>query len=242
MAVMVVALLPNPRFDGQTKEKLTLHAREWGFDPTIDDKLIERIDKKLGLVDKVCSHRDLAWIFPCWLSETMSPRSLLRLRHATWLLSQRRVQAPPAHPHESVSQNIKAQILLARQTAHHVIYLPQRVIQPKTWQLQVLDPRLNRPHTCTVLCKLSQHGYLGMEIVGRDRYGVIPLRGVIRNVRPNTVNAKVLKDFLKNEELSAINKVPRQFHLVKLLLHFLTRESLIRSLASSLEFSTLQKI
>ena len=34
-----------------------------------------------------------------------------------------------------------------------------------------------------------------MEIVGRDCYGVIPLRGVIRNVRPAKVNAKVLKDF-----------------------------------------------
>jgi DNA gyrase/topoisomerase IV subunit B len=31
----------------------------------------------------------------------------------------------------------------------------------------------------------------GMEIVGRDHYGVIPLRGVIRNVRPAKVNAKV---------------------------------------------------
>lgn len=46
-----------------------------------------------------------------------------------------------------------------------------------------------------------------MEIVGRDCYGVIPLRGVIRNVRPAKVNAKVLKDFLKNAELAAINKV-----------------------------------
>jgi hypothetical protein len=46
-----------------------------------------------------------------------------------------------------------------------------------------------------------------MEIVGRDCYGVIPLRGVIRNVRPAKVNAKVLKDFLKNTELAAINKV-----------------------------------
>ena len=47
----------------------------------------------------------------------------------------------------------------------------------------------------------------GMTIVGRDCYGVIPLRGVIRNVRPAKVNAKVLKDFLKNAELAAINKV-----------------------------------
>eukprot|EP00961_Rhodomonas_salina_P253099 3420533-Rhodomonas_salina.3 len=53
MAVILVALLPNPRFDGQTKEKLTLHPKEWGFTPVIDDKLIEKIDKKLGLVDKV---------------------------------------------------------------------------------------------------------------------------------------------------------------------------------------------
>jgi len=36
---------------------------------------------------------------------------------------------------------------------------------------------------------------------------VIPLRGVIRNVRPAKINAKTLKDFLKNAELAAINKV-----------------------------------
>lgn len=49
------------------------------------------------------------------------------------------------------------------------------------------------------------------------RYGVIPLRGVIRNVRPAKINAKTLKDFLKNAELAAINKVlsssePPEFH------------------------------
>ena len=33
MAIIVVALLPNPRFDGQTKEKLTLHTKDWGFNP-----------------------------------------------------------------------------------------------------------------------------------------------------------------------------------------------------------------
>ena len=53
MAVILVALLPNPRFDGQTKEKLTLHPKEWGFPVNLDDRLIERIDKELGLVDKV---------------------------------------------------------------------------------------------------------------------------------------------------------------------------------------------
>jgi DNA gyrase/topoisomerase IV subunit B len=53
MALLVVALLPNPRFDGQTKERLTLHPKEWGFAAAIDDKLVDRIDKKLGLVDKV---------------------------------------------------------------------------------------------------------------------------------------------------------------------------------------------
>ena len=36
---------------------------------------------------------------------------------------------------------------------------------------------------------------------------MIPLRGVIRNVRPAKINAKTLKDFLKNAELAAINKV-----------------------------------
>jgi DNA gyrase/topoisomerase IV subunit B len=34
MALIVVALLPNPRFDGQTKEKLTLHTKDWGFNPS----------------------------------------------------------------------------------------------------------------------------------------------------------------------------------------------------------------
>eukprot|EP00960_Hanusia_phi_P074027 768137-Hanusia_phi.AAC.13 len=53
MAIIVVALLPNPRFDGQTKEKLTLNPREWGFPATIDERLVERIDRHLGLVDKV---------------------------------------------------------------------------------------------------------------------------------------------------------------------------------------------
>ena len=53
MSVIVVALLPNPRFDGQTKEKLTLHPKDWGFAAAVSDAMIERLDKKLGLVDKV---------------------------------------------------------------------------------------------------------------------------------------------------------------------------------------------
>ena len=53
LAVIVVALLPNPRFDGQTKEKLTLNAKDWGFPATITDAMVEKIDKKLALVDKV---------------------------------------------------------------------------------------------------------------------------------------------------------------------------------------------
>ena len=53
MSIIVVALLPNPRFDGQTKEKLTLHPKDWGFAAAVSDAMIERLDKKLGLVDKV---------------------------------------------------------------------------------------------------------------------------------------------------------------------------------------------
>ncbi|EKX44879.1 hypothetical protein GUITHDRAFT_139486 [Guillardia theta CCMP2712] len=127
----------------QTKEKLTLNPKEWGFPATIDEKLVERIDRHLGLVDKVLMEAEA--------------RNLAAL-------SKKAGGAPGASARVSIAKYQEGD-------------------------------------------SAKDLAVAGMEIVGRDCYGVIPLRGVIRNVRPAKVNAKVLKDFLKNAELAAINKV-----------------------------------
>lgn len=161
MAIFVVALLPNPRFDGQTKEKLTLNPKDWGFPATISDSMVERIDKKLGLVDKVLMEAEA--------------RNMAALSKKS---------APSA--------GASARVSIAK------------------YQGANLAGKSDRP-PCYLLAtegdSAKDLAVAGMTIVGRDCYGVIPLRGVIRNVRPARVNAKVLKDYLKNAELAAINKV-----------------------------------
>ena len=162
MGIIAVALLPNPRFDGQTKEKLTLHPKDWGFDATIDDKLVDKVDKTLGLVDKVLMENE---------ARTMAALS-------------KKSGGTPA--------GSSARVSIAK------------------YQGANLAGKAGRP-PCFLLAtegdSAKDLAVAGMEIVGRDRYGVIPLRGVIRNVRPAKINAKTLKDFLKNAELAAINKV-----------------------------------
>ena len=161
IAIIVVALLPNPRFDGQTKERLTLHPKDWGFVADIDDRMVERIDKGLGLVDKVLMEAEA--------------RNMAALQKKT---------GSPA--------GSSARVSIAK------------------YQGANFAGKAGRP-TCYLLAtegdSAKDLAVAGMEIVGRDCYGVIPLRGVIRNVRPAKVNAKVLKDFLKNAELAVINKV-----------------------------------
>jgi DNA topoisomerase-2 len=161
IAIIVVALLPNPRFDGQTKERLTLHPKDWGFVADIDDKMVERIDKGLGLVEKVLMEAEA--------------RNMAAL-----------------HKKSGTPAGSSARVSIAK------------------YQGANFAGKAGRP-TCYLLAtegdSAKDLAVAGMEIVGRDCYGVIPLRGVIRNVRPAKVNAKVLKDFLKNAELAAINKV-----------------------------------
>eukprot|EP00281_Chroomonas_sp_CCMP1168_P017835 CAMPEP_0206219840 /NCGR_PEP_ID=MMETSP0047_2-20121206/4530_1 /ASSEMBLY_ACC=CAM_ASM_000192 /TAXON_ID=195065 /ORGANISM="Chroomonas mesostigmatica_cf, Strain CCMP1168" /LENGTH=598 /DNA_ID=CAMNT_0053642403 /DNA_START=15 /DNA_END=1808 /DNA_ORIENTATION=+ len=157
MALVVVALLPNPRFDGQTKEKLTLHVK----DTDIDEKLVEKIDKKLGLVDKVLMENEARTLAALTKKSTTPAGSSARVSIAKYQGAN-----------------------MAGKTGRNPCYL-----------------------LATEGDSAKDLAVCGMEIVGRDHYGVIPLRGVIRNVRPAKVNAKVLKDFLKNAELAAINKV-----------------------------------
>ena len=161
MALIVVALLPNPRFDGQTKERLTLHPKDWGFVADIDEKVVEKIDKSLGLVDKVLMEAEA--------------RNMAALQKKS-----------------GTTAGSSARVSIAK------------------YQGANFAGKAGRP-TCYLLAtegdSAKDLAVAGMEIVGRDCYGVIPLRGIIRNVRPAKVNAKVLKDFLKNAELAAINKV-----------------------------------
>ena len=131
IAVVVVALLPNPRFDGQTKEKLTLNPKDWGFPASISESMVERIDKKLGLVDKVLMEAEARNMAA--LSKKSSPTA-----------------------------GASARVSIAK------------------YQGANLAGKSDRP-PCYLLAtegdSAKDLAVAGMEIVGRDCYGVIPLRG-----------------------------------------------------------------
>lgn len=169
MALLIVALLPNPRFDGQTKERLTLHPKEWGFAAAIDDKLVDRIDKKLGLVDKV----------------------LMESEARNLALLQRKAVVPTG---------TSARVSIAKYQGANMAGRLAMCMRSRSSTLEssafsdvevACAGKAGRP-PCYLLAtegdSAKDLAVCGMEIVGRDCYGVIPLRGVIRNVRPAKVH------------------------------------------------------
>lgn len=151
--VFINCLIVNPTFDSQTKENMTLQAKNFGSKCSLSDKFISNISKS-GIVEAVLS----------WAK----------------FKEQNELSKTSGKKHSKIKGIPKLE--------------------------DANDAGTRNAHNCTLILTEGESAKTfalsGLGIVGRDLYGVFPLRGKLLNVREATH-----KQILENAEINALIKI-----------------------------------
>lgn len=152
--IFVNCLIENPTFDSQTKETMTLQAKQFGSKCTLSEKFINQVSK-CGIVDNI-----LSWM------------------------------------------KFKAQTQLNKKLTSSKTSKMKGI--PKLDDANDAGTRNSRD--CTLILtegdSAKSLAVAGLGVVGRDKYGVFPLKGKVLNVREATH-----KQIMDNAEINNIIKI-----------------------------------
>ncbi|KAI6171976.1 DNA topoisomerase 2 [Aphelenchoides besseyi] len=167
--VFVNALIENPTFDSQTKETMTLAAKDFGSKFTLPDSFVKELLK-------------------CGITESVM----------TWVRFKQMEQQDKKCSSKKTS---KLKGLPKLEDAN--------------------DAGTKKSRDCTLILtegdSAKSLAVAGLGVVGRDKYGVFPLRGKMLNVREGTH-----KQILENEEINALLRIDQDgSHIKGLVINFI---------------------
>lgn len=151
--LFVKCLIPNPRFDSQSKETLTTNVSSFGSKPELSDKFMDRL-YKTGLIDNIIK-----------LSQALDNKSIKKT---------------------DGKKKSKLRGLVKLDDANFA--------------------GTNKSKECTLILtegdSAKSTAIAGLSVVGRDKFGVFPLRGKVLNVQDVSI-----KKLTENEEITNIKKI-----------------------------------
>jgi len=185
--VFVNAMIENPAFDSQTKETLTLKADKFGSKCSLSDKFLKKVYDS-GVVENILSWHQFKQQKELKKQVRPPGRPGGPLPPAP-APDGPRVPTPPPRPPTRPQDGAKRQRLTGI---------------PKLDDAN--DAGGRNSADCTLILTEGDSAKAlaisGLSVVGRDKYGVFPLRGKLLNVR-DAQHAQIMK----NEEIMNINKI-----------------------------------
>ncbi|KAI2652472.1 DNA topoisomerase 2-beta [Labeo rohita] len=180
--VFVNALIENPTFDSQTKENMTLQTKSFGSKCVLSEKFI-RAATNCGIVESI-----LNWVK--FKAQTQLNKKCSSVKHS-------KIKGiPKLDDANDAGKSMTDKPLCSFQLS--------QLYQKKDHGLLIKGGK--HSSECTLILtegdSAKSLAVSGLGVIGRDRYGVFPLRGKMLNVREATH-----KQIMENAEINNIIKI-----------------------------------